>query len=108
MNDAEAKKEISKIILKMDYPDGIYHSGSFNDADSRKHLALYRAASALRERIERAKGCEYCNDPDTEYGAISFPRTETGEFDIDKVEAVEAYFFPNCGRELKPKEAANE
>ena len=66
----------------------------------RNELAL----SALRAQQEREKGCEYCNDPDTEYGAISFPRTASGKVDIDKVEAVEAYFCPNCGRALKPKE----
>ena len=64
--------------------------------------------AALREKQEREKGCEHCNDPDTEYGVISFPRTASGKVDIDKVEAVEAYFCTNCGRALKPKEAQDE
>ena len=57
--------------------------------------------AAIREKQEREKGCEYCNDPDTEYGVISFPRTESGEIDINQVEAVEACCCPMCGRELK-------
>ena len=63
----------------------------------RNELAL----AALREKQEREKGCEHCNDPDTEYGVISFPRTASGKVDIYKVEAVEACCCPMCGRELK-------
>ena len=63
------------------------------------------ALSALREKQEREKGCEACNDTNTEFGVVSFPRTASGKVEIDKVEAVEAHFCPMCGRELKPKEA---
>ena len=59
------------------------------------------AISALRAQQEREKGCEYCNGPDTEYGVISFPRTESGEIDINQVEVVAARVCPMCGRELK-------
>ena len=59
------------------------------------------ALSALREQAERNKGCECCNDPGLMYGAISFPLTENGKIDFDKVEAIAACFCPNCGKPLK-------
>ena len=64
-------------------------------------IACDLALEALREKQERSKGCEYCNDPNTTYGAISFPKTESGKIDISKIEAVEAFFCPMCGKLLK-------
>ncbi len=63
---------------------------------------------ALREKAERDKGCEYCNDPDMEYGAVSFPRTENGKVSVMDMEAVAANYCPICGGQLEdhePKEA---
>ena len=56
--------------------------------------------AALKEQSERTIGCDYCNDPDIMYGAVSFPRTTDGHVDVKKMEATEANFCPICGKKL--------
>lgn len=102
MTCEDAIESLNGCIVSEEYENG-KANGNITCDLTREILDM--AIAALREKQAREKGCEYCNDPDTEYGAISFPRTETGEVDINKVEAVEAGFCPMCGRELRPKEA---
>ena len=56
---------------------------------------------AVKAQAEHENGCEKCNDPDMEYGAVSFPRTSDGDISIKDMKATEANFCPNCGRKLK-------
>jgi uncharacterized protein with PIN domain len=62
--------------------------------------ALKVGYSALSETAAREKGCYKCNDPVLQYAAVSFPKTEAGKVNVKNMEAEEAYFCPNCGRDL--------
>ena len=97
MTSEEAIESLNGCIVSEEYKNGKANGNVTCDL-TREILSM--AIAALREKQEREKGCEYCNDPDTEYGAISLPRTASGEVDINQVEAVEACFCPMCGREL--------
>lgn len=128
MTDHEAIKIISRMILDMEYPNGKYHD-DFTKEEGLKHLALYRAKSALQEREERSKGCRFCFDatlePDLEGCDLSYH--DVGESEQQKrimirsgngkpmaimfeelsgnqwhtVGIYEPKFCPMCGRPLK-------
>lgn len=109
MTDHEAIKIISRMILDMEYPNGKYHD-DFTKEEGLKHLALYRAKSALQEREERSKGCEFCGAKlyfkTTQYARpLLAPLTEvqalrdklldlTGEVYVE----IDAGFCPMCGQ----------
>lgn len=99
MTDHEAIKIISRMILDMEYPNGKYHD-DFTKEEGLKHLALYRAKSALQEREERSKGCRYCSlgadlKSDEDMGMNLFNYAEGMDF------SVYPNFCPMCGRPLK-------
>ena len=79
------------------------------------------AAQAIRERIEREKGCEYCNDEKRmvarsghagKHGfylagnALTYSQQVAADDDFEDDCFIN--FCPMCGRELKPKEVQDE
>ena len=112
MTDHEAIKIISRMILDMEYPNGKYHD-DFTKEEGLKHLALYRAKSALQEREKRSKGCEFCDGTERsmmfrkgECAAMNDEVYVSGDaiiidYGCKAYDTVKIGFCPMCGRPLK-------
>lgn len=102
--------DFESIQILSDIYDGWERWNPHNDSlCSKQSEALGKAISALREKTERSKGCEYCCThivDDKDHGKIveTIFNNHLCTYDSDGAKGEIFNFCPMCGRELKPKE----